>query len=69
MKIMEALASKNLMLVNGNRWLVLRKGAFMVFEHRMRKVTDTRLYQGENEDTAVQFLLEGNEPIKSQNQA
>ena len=69
MKIMEALASKNLMLVNGNRWLVLRKGAFIVFEHHMRKVTDTQLYQGENEDTAVQFLLEGNESIDLQNLA
>ena len=59
MKIMDALATKNLMLVNGNRWLVLRNGLFTVFEHHLKKVTDKQIYQGEDEETAVQMLLEG----------
>jgi hypothetical protein len=59
MKIMEALAGKNLMLVNGNRWLVLRNGTFTVFEHKFRKVTDVQLYSGTEEETAVRFLVEG----------
>lgn len=59
MKIMEALAKENLMLVNGRRWLVLRNGAFIVFEHHLRKVTDAQLYHGEDEESAVRFLLEG----------
>jgi len=69
MKIMEALASKNLMLVNGKRWLVIRNGAFIVFEHHMRKVTDAQLYRGEDEDEAVRFLLEGSETGPSQDKA
>ncbi len=59
MKIMEALANKNLMLVNGNRWLVLHNGLYTVFEHHLKKVTDKQLYQGADEETAVQALLEG----------
>ena len=59
MKILEALASKNLMVVNGNRWLVLRGGTFTVFEHKFRKVTDVQIYSGADEETAVKFLIEG----------
>ena len=59
MKILQALETKNLMLVNGNRWLIFRNGVYTVFEHRFRKVTDTRLYQGAEEETAVKFLIEG----------
>ncbi len=59
MKIIEALETKNAMVVNGNRWLVFHKGLFTVFEHRFRKVTDVQLYQGPDEDTAVKFLIEG----------
>lgn len=59
MKILEALETKNMMLVSGNRWLILRNGAYTVFEHRFRKVTDVQLYQGPDEETAVKFLLEG----------
>ena len=59
MKILEALASKNLMLVSGNRWLVLRNGSFTVFEHKFRKVTDVQIYTGTDEDIAVRYLIEG----------
>lgn len=59
MKILEALEEKNVMLVNGNRWLVLNSGIFKVFEHRFRKVTDVEIYSGDNEETAVQILIEG----------
>lgn len=59
MKILEALASKNLMVVNGNRWLVLRNGSFTVFEHKFRKVTDIQIYSGVDEEAAVKFLIEG----------
>ena len=59
MKIMEALEQKNMMLVNGNRWLVLRDGTFTVFEHRFRKVTDVQIYHGSDEEEAVRFLIEG----------
>jgi hypothetical protein len=59
MKIMEALATKNLMLVNGNRWLVLRETTFTVFEHHFHKVTDSQLYSGTDEESAVKILLEG----------
>ncbi len=69
MKIMEALAKENLMLVNGRRWLVLRNGAYIVFEHHLRKVTDARLYQGEDEETAVRFLLEGGGATGAQKEA
>jgi len=69
MKIMEALASKNLMLVNGNRWLVMNDGIYTVFEHRFRKVTDLQLFSGVDEETAVQFLIEGNPKSSEQDQA
>lgn len=59
MKILEALENKNIMLVNGNRWLVLKNGRFTVFEHRFRKVTDVQIFTGEDEDSAVKVLLEG----------
>jgi len=59
MKILEALAAKNLMVVNGNRWLVFRNGLFTVFEHKFRKVTDVQIYSGAEEETAVKFLIEG----------
>ena len=69
MKIMEALASKNLMLVNGNRWLVMNDGIFTVFEHRFRKVTDVQLFSGEDEESAVRFLIEGDLKPDGQDQA
>lgn len=69
MNIMEALASKNLMLVNGNRWLVMNDGSYTVFEHRFRKVTDLQLYSGVDEETAVRFLIEGNPKSSEQDQA
>jgi hypothetical protein len=59
MKIMEALTSKNLMLVNSNRWLVLCNGSYTVFEHRFRKVTDVQIYTGADEEMAVKFLING----------
>lgn len=59
MKLMEALASKNLMVVNGNRWLVFRNGSFTVFEHKFRKVTDVQIYNGTDEESAVKLLVEG----------
>ncbi len=59
MKILEALEEKNVMLVNGNRWLVLNNGSFKVFEHKFRKVTDVEIYSGESEEVAVKFLVEG----------
>ena len=59
MKIMEALAIKNIKLLYGNRWLILENGAFHVFEHKLRKVTDTEIYTGTNEETAVRFLIDG----------
>lgn len=68
MKIMEALEGKNIMLVNGNRWMVLRDGVFTVFEHRFRKVTDTQIYHGSDEEEAVRFLIEGEAQGTSQRQ-
>lgn len=59
MKILEAMEEKNVMLVNGNRWLVLNNGTFKVFEHKFRKVTDVEIYSGESEETALIFLVEG----------
>jgi len=59
MKILEALAAKNLMVVNGNRWLVFRNGLFTVFEHKFRKVTDVQIYSGADEEMAVKFLIQG----------
>ena len=59
MKIMEALAEKNIKLLFGNRWLILENGVYHVFEHKFRKVTDTEIYSGVEEETAVRLLLEG----------
>jgi hypothetical protein len=59
MKILEALEEKNVMLVNGNRWLVLNNGTYKVFEHKFRKVTDVEIYSGDSEEAAVKFLVEG----------
>jgi len=59
MNIKQALSEKNLMLVNGNRWLVLKNEIYTVFEHRYRKVTDAMIYAGPDEETAVKFLISG----------
>lgn len=65
MRIMEALAEKNIKLLFGNRWLIQENGIYHVFEHKIRKVTDTEIYQGSEEETAVRFLIEGNENNRS----
>ena len=65
MKVMEALAEKNIKLLFGNRWLIQENGIYHVFEHKIRKVTDTEIYQGSEEETAVRFLIEGNENNRS----
>ena len=65
MKIMEALAEKNIKLLFGNRWLILDNGIYHVFEHKFRKVTDTEIYTGIGEETAVSFLIEGNESSRN----
>lgn len=59
MRIMEALATLNIKLLFGNRWLIYEEGTYYVFEHKFRKVTDTTIYQGQDEETAVRFLIEG----------
>lgn len=59
MRIMEALAIKNIKLLYGNRWLILENEIYHVFEHKFRKVTDTDIYTGTSEETAVRFLIEG----------
>ena len=59
MKIMEAITTQNIKLLFGNRWLILEDGTFYVFEHKFRKVTDAIIYKGQDEDTAVRFLIEG----------
>lgn len=59
MKIMEALAEKNIKILFGNRWLIQENGIFHVFEHKFRKVTDSEIYDGVEEEIAVKFLLEG----------
>jgi len=59
MKILEALAKKNIKVLFGNRWLIQEIGIYHVFEHKFRKVTDTEIYSGVDEDTAVKHLLEG----------
>ncbi len=69
MKIMEALESQNLMLMKGNRWLVLNRGTFAVFEHHARKATDTQLYVGLDEDAAVKILVEGKPGSANENES
>jgi hypothetical protein len=59
MKIVQALAEKNIKLLFGNRWLILENGIYHVFEHKFRKVTDSEIYNGGDEETAVRVLLEG----------
>jgi hypothetical protein len=59
MKIMVALATKNIKLLFANRWLVMENGIYHVFEHRLRKVTDIQIYEGADEEIAVRFLIEG----------
>lgn len=59
MRVMDALAQKNIKLLFGNRWMILESGVFHVFEHRFRKVTDTEIYTGVDEEIAVKHLLEG----------
>ncbi len=59
MKIMEALAEKNIKVLFGNHWLIQENGIYHVFEHKFRKVTDTEIYSGTDEETAVRLLLEG----------
>jgi len=59
MRIMDALAAKNIKLLYGNRWLIQENGIYHVFEHKLRKVTDTEIYQGSDEETAVRFLIDG----------
>jgi len=61
MRIMEALETKNIKILFNNRWLILEKGIFHVFEHKLRKVTDIEIYSGASEETAVRFLIEGSE--------
>lgn len=61
MKIMEALAEKNIKVLYGNRWLIQENGLYHVFEHKFRKVTDTEIYTGTGEETAVRFLIDGSE--------
>ncbi|MBA4376470.1 MAG: hypothetical protein C0401_09910 [Anaerolinea sp.] len=68
MNIMEALASKNIKLLNCNRWLVLNAGIYTVFEHRFRKATDVKIYEGENEEDAVRFLIDGESASASKEQ-
>ena len=65
MKILEALEERNVMLVNGNRWLVLNNGIYKVFEHKFRKVTDVEIYTGESEEAAVRLLVEGSPESES----
>lgn len=67
MKIMEALATKNIKLLFGNRWLILENGIYHVFEHRLRKVTDNEIYKGSDEESAVRVLIEGNANSRSPN--
>ncbi len=59
MKILEALAEKNIKMLFGNRWLIQENGIYHVFEHKFRKVTDIEIYKGSNEEAAVNYLLEG----------
>jgi len=61
MRVMEALATKNIKLLYGNRWLILENEIYHVFEHKFRKVTDTEIYTGTDEETAVMVLIEGSE--------
>ena len=61
MKIMEALAIKNIKILFSNRWLILENGIYHVFEHKLRKVTDTEIYTGTSEETAVRFLIDDSE--------
>jgi predicted secreted acid phosphatase len=61
MRIMEALATKNIKILFGKRWLILENGIYHVFEHKFRKVTDTEIYTGTDEETSVRFLIEGSE--------
>ena len=61
MRIMEALATKNIKLLYGNRWLIQENGIYHVFEHKFRKVTDTEIHLGSDEETAVKFLIDGSE--------
>jgi hypothetical protein len=59
MKIMDALATKNIKLLFANRWFVMENGIYHVFEHRLHKVTDIKIYEGTDEEIAVRFLIEG----------
>jgi hypothetical protein len=59
MKIMEALTKETLKLVYSNRWLVLEKGIFYVFEQKFRKATALKIFKGADEEIAVRFLIEG----------
>ena len=61
MRVMEALATKNIKLLYGNRWLILEKDIYHVFEQKFRKVTDAEIYTGTSEETAIRFLTEGSE--------
>lgn len=61
MRIMEALAIKNIKILFSNRWLILEKDTYHVFEHKFRKVTDAEIYTGTSEETAVMVLIEGSE--------
>ena len=61
MRVMEALATNNIKLLYGNRWLILEKDIYHVFEHKFRKITDTEIYTGTSEETAIRFLTEGSE--------
>jgi hypothetical protein len=62
---MEALETKNIKILFSNRWLILEKGNYHVFEHKLRKVTDIEIYSGTSEETAVQFLIDGSEKTRS----
>ncbi|MCX6055558.1 MAG: hypothetical protein NTZ74_11710 [Chloroflexi bacterium] len=59
MKILEALASENIRVSKGSRWLIMEKGLFYVYEQHYRKVTPICIYEGIDEETAVQHMLEG----------
>ena len=65
MKIIDALETCNCMLVNGNRWLVLKNGVFVVFEHHLRKATDEKIYSGADEEAAVEALTKREQKLTS----
>lgn len=57
MKILEALEKENIRLSNGDKWLIIDEGEFIVHQKKNGKKTVKTVYKGTSEEEAIKNLL------------